>query len=87
VKGFAEINHSDDPDFIEPRESAHICQNNPPAHEEARIFIAVAWANEHDIRAFMLFPEVSHADCTCHSNDTNNYLFLAALPQESKSHS
>jgi hypothetical protein len=73
-KGFAKINHSDDPDFIEPRESAQICRNNPPVHEEARIFIAVAWANKYDIRTLMLFPEALHPDCTCDSNNTNNHL-------------
>jgi hypothetical protein len=73
-KGFAEINHADDPDFIEPRETAQIARNNPRVHEEARIFIAVAFANKCDIRAFLLFPEVTRADCTCDSNNTNNHL-------------
>ena len=72
--GFAEIDHSDGPDFIEPRESAKICRDNPLVHKEARIFIAVAWANKYDIRTFMVFPEVLHADCTCNSNNTNNRL-------------
>jgi hypothetical protein len=74
TKGFAEINHTDDPDFIEPRESAQICRNNPRVPRDARIFIAVAWANKYDIRTFMLFPEVFHADCTCDTNNTNNHL-------------
>jgi hypothetical protein len=73
-KGFADINHSEDPDFIEPRESAAICRNNPLVHKEARIFIAIAWASKYDIRTFMLFPEVLHGDCTCNSNNTNNHL-------------
>jgi hypothetical protein len=74
AKGFAEINHTDDPDFIEPRASAQICRNNPLVHKEARIFIAVAFANKYDIRTFLLFPEVIHGDCTCDSNNTNNHL-------------
>ena len=73
-KGFAEINHTDDPDFIEPRETAKIARNNPRVHEKARIFIAVAFANKFDIHIFLLFPEVIHADCTCDSNNSNNHL-------------
>jgi hypothetical protein len=73
--GFAEIDHTDDPDFIEPRESAKIARNNPRVPKEARIFIAVAFANKYDIRTFLLFPEVLHADCTCDSNNSNNHLF------------
>jgi hypothetical protein len=73
-KGFAEINHTDDPDFIVPRESAQTCRQNPRVPTQARIFIAVAWANKFDIRTFMLFPEVFHADCTCDTNNTNNHL-------------
>jgi hypothetical protein len=44
-QGFAKIDHSGDPDFIEPRESAQICRNNPLVHKAASIFIAIAWAN------------------------------------------
>ena len=73
-KGFAEIDHSNDPEFIEPHESAMICRQNPLVHEKSRIIIAVAWANKYNIRTFMLFPEVLHADCTCDSNNTNNHL-------------
>jgi hypothetical protein len=29
TKGFAKINHTNDPDFIEPRESASMPQKNP----------------------------------------------------------
>jgi hypothetical protein len=29
TKGFAEINHTDDPDFIEPRETASMTGKNP----------------------------------------------------------
>jgi hypothetical protein len=72
--GFAEINHTDDPDFLVPRASAQICRTNPKVPRDARIFIAVAWANKFDIRTFSLFPEVFHADCTCDSNNTNNHL-------------
>jgi hypothetical protein len=43
-------------------------------HQQARIFIAVAWANKYDIRAFNLFPEGFHCDCTCNTNNTNNHL-------------
>jgi hypothetical protein len=74
TKGFAEINHTDDPDFVVPRESAQICRTNPRVPTNARIFIAVAWANKYDLRTFMLFPEVFHADCTCDTNNTNNHL-------------
>jgi hypothetical protein len=74
TKGFAKINHTDDPDFIEPRESASMTRKNPRVHEDARIFIAVVWANKYDIRIFSLFPEVFHADCTCDTNNTNNHL-------------
>jgi hypothetical protein len=74
TQGFAEINHTNDPDFIVPRESAQICRNNPRVPKDARIFIAVAWANKYGIRTFLLFPEVFHADCTCDTNNTNNHL-------------
>jgi hypothetical protein len=74
TKGFAKINHTDDPDFIEPRESASMTRKNPRVHEDARIFIAVVWANKYDIRIFSLFPEVFHADCTSDTNNTNNHL-------------
>jgi hypothetical protein len=74
TQGFAEINHTNDPDFVVPRESAQICRKNPRVPKDARIFIAVAWANKYDIRTFMLFPEVFHADCTCDTNNTNNHL-------------
>ena len=73
-QGFAEIDHSDDPEFSVPRESAKIARSNPLVHEDARIFLAVAFANKYDIRTFMLFPEVIHGDCTCDSNNTNNHL-------------
>ena len=73
-RGSSETNHTDDPDFIEPRESALICRNNPRVPKAARVFVAVAWANKYDIRTFLLFPEVFHADCTCDSNNTNNHL-------------
>jgi hypothetical protein len=72
--GFAEIDHTDDPDFIEPRESATVTRTNPRVHKNARIFMAVAWANKFDIRTFSLFPEVFHCDCTCDTNNTNNHL-------------
>jgi hypothetical protein len=42
LQGFAKIDHSEDSNFIEPPESAQICQNNPLVHEAARIFIAIA---------------------------------------------
>jgi hypothetical protein len=58
TKGFAEINHTDDPDFLVRHESAKITQTNPRVPKDARIFIAVAWANKYGIRTFMLFPEV-----------------------------
>jgi hypothetical protein len=73
-QGFAKIDHTDDPDFSEPRESAQISRNNPQVHQQARIFIAVAWANKYDIHTFNLFPEVFHCDCTCDTNNTNNHL-------------
>ena len=73
-QGFAQTDHTDDPDFSEPRESAQISRNNPRVHPQARIFIAVAWANKYDIRTFNLFPEVFHCDCTCDTNNTNNHL-------------
>jgi hypothetical protein len=41
-KEFAEINHTNDPEFLEPQESALISRQNPSVHEKARIFIAVA---------------------------------------------
>jgi hypothetical protein len=72
--GFAEFNHNDDPDFDEPRESAKITRENQKVHKDARIFIAVAWADKYGIRTFYLFPEVFHADCTCDTNNTNNHL-------------
>jgi hypothetical protein len=50
-KDFAKIDHTHDPDFIEPRESAKITRNNPQVDKKARIFIAVAWANKHNILA------------------------------------
>ena len=87
-EGFAESDHSDDPDFIEPRESAKICRGNNPlvVHIlEARIFIAVAtWANKYDIRTFMLFPELLRTDCTCNSNNTNNHLLTFSCPTSSR---
>jgi hypothetical protein len=52
-------------------ESARTC---PQVNQQARIFIAVAWASIHDIRVFKLFPEVFHVDCTCDGNVTGNYL-------------
>jgi hypothetical protein len=76
-KGFAKINHTDDPDFIEPRESASMTQKKPGAHEDARIFIPVVWANKFDIHIlsfFPFFPEVFHAGCTCDTNNTNYHL-------------
>ena len=51
-QGFAEIDHTNDPDFSEPRESAKISRNNPRVHQQARIFIAVAWANKYYIRTY-----------------------------------
>jgi hypothetical protein len=66
-QGFAKINHTDDPDFSEPRESAQMSRN-------AKLFIAVAWANKYAIHTFNLFPEVFHCDCTCDTNNTNNHL-------------
>jgi hypothetical protein len=73
--GFVEIDHTYDPDFIVPRDSTKICRENPRVPKNARIFIAVAWANKYDIHTtFMLFPEVFHADCTCDTNNTNNHL-------------
>jgi hypothetical protein len=51
--GFAEIDHTYDPDFVVPRESAKICRQNPRVPANARIFIAVAWANKYDIRTFL----------------------------------
>ena len=74
AQGFAEIDHTDDPDFIVPRESAQIARNNTLVDRGARIFIAVAFANKYDIRTFLLFPEVIHGDCTCDTNNTNNHL-------------
>jgi hypothetical protein len=73
-KGFAKINHTDDPDLTEPRASTQMRQQNPLVHESAQIFLAVAWANKYDIHTFMLYPEVIHADCTCDTNNTNNHL-------------
>jgi hypothetical protein len=73
-QGFAETDHTDDPDFSKPRESAQTSRNNPRVHQQARIFIAVAWASKYDIRTFNLFPEVFHCDCTCDTNNTNNHL-------------
>jgi hypothetical protein len=49
-------------------------QNNARVHEEARIIIAGAWANKYNVHIFLLFPEVFHTDCTCDTNNTNNYL-------------
>ena len=72
--GFAEIDHTNDPNFIEPRESANITQNNPRVHKNAQIFMGVAWAKKFDFRTFSLFPEVFHWDCTCDTNNTNNHL-------------
>jgi hypothetical protein len=72
--GFAEINHRNDPEFLEPWESAIISRQNPRVHKKARIFIAVAWANKYDICTFSLFPEVFHCDWTCDTNNTNNHL-------------
>ena len=57
--GFAEIDHTDDPDFTEPRESATITRTNPRVQKNARIFMA-AWANKFDIRTFSLFPNSTH---------------------------
>jgi hypothetical protein len=71
---FAEINHTHDREFLEPRESAIISRQNPRVHKKARISIAVAWANKYDIPTFSLFPEVFHCDCACDTNNTNNHL-------------
>jgi hypothetical protein len=79
-KGFAEVSHTDDPNFIEPRDSANISRKNPQVHKDAPIFIAVAWASKNDIRLFMLFPEVFHASCICDTNNTNNHLLTFSYP-------
>jgi hypothetical protein len=69
-----EIDHTSDPDLQVAREMADSTRRNPSVDPRARIFLAVAWASHSDLRLFQLFPEVFHADCTCDSNVTGNYL-------------
>ena len=43
--------------------------------DDSRLFMAVAWVNQHELRYFKLYPEVVYLDVTSHTN-TNLYHLL-----------
>ena len=76
-KSVQDLSSSPDMDLAKSMVSEARIEQNVPA--ESKVFLSVAWANQHDLRFFKLFSEVIHVDITCDSNRTKNHLLTFSL--------
>jgi hypothetical protein len=66
-------------DMSENQELTQNARKNQQIPIDSKVFVAIAWSSQNDIRMFKLFPEVMHIDATCDSSNKKNALLTFSI--------
>eukprot|EP00978_Attheya_sp_CCMP212_P014408 scaffold36669_cov47-Attheya_sp.AAC.2 len=66
-------------DMFENQELTQNARKNQQIPIDSKVFVAIAWSSQNDIRMFKLFPEVMHIDATCDSSNKKNALLTFSI--------